>query len=442
MTLQHKLIAARSYIVFILGLLIAFSAVIWIEYRTGFGIAAAAPAIQVSSDRSAGRAPRKLSGSEREWARVAWKYFEKNVAPETGLPGSVENYPSATMWDIGSYLLAVISAKQLQLIDNAEFDRRIGTALASLAKLPLFDKQLPNKAYNTKTLQMTDYANKDSERGVGWSVIDIGRLLVPINVLVWQYPQHSAAARKVIATWNVSRLSREGELYGARVGKDGKTELVQEGRLGYEQYAAKTFSLMGLDVTAASNYQRQIAHVNVYGVQVAHDRRIPRLFGAHNYVISEPYVLDGLEFGWDNVSRELAWRVYSAQQRRHERTGVLTAVTEDHIDQKPYFVYNTVFSDGKVWNTITDTGADASTFRSLSVKAAFGWYGLFDTDYARKLVGAVDKLFDAERGWYEATGKPNKSVNGNTNAVVLQSLAYIEKGPFIHYDEPAPGAPK
>jgi hypothetical protein len=432
-----NLIKARSYIVFILGLVVAFGAIIWIENASGFAISPSGPLITPSSDRQGLRKPRPLDERERQWARLAWKYFQNNVDADSGLPGSVDKFPSATMWDTGSYLLAVISAQQLKLIDTAEFDRRIGAALDSLGALPLFDQQLPNKAYNTKTLQMTDYANTPSERGLGWSVIDIGRLLVPLNVLVWQYPQHTAAARGVIGKWHVASLSHGGELFGARVDKAGKTELVQEGRLGYEQYAAKTFSLMGLDVSTSSNYTRQLAIVDIYGVKVGYDRRIPRLFVAQNYVISEPYVLDGLEFGWDSASRELAWRVYLAQQRRFERTGILTAVTEDHIDQKPYFVYNTVFSDGKAWNTITENGSDASAFRSLSVKAAFGWYALFDTDYSRKLLAAVAPLNDTERGWYagqyEASGKPNTSINANTNAVVLQSMAFIEHGPFIRY---------
>jgi Protein of unknown function (DUF3131) len=49
----------------------------------------------------------------------------------------------------------------------------------------------------------------------------------------------------------------------------------------------------------------------------------------------------------------------------------------------------------------------------------------------------VADLNDPERGWfagrYEATGKPNKSVNGNTNAVILESLAYIRKGSLVRY---------
>ena len=54
-----------------------------------------------------------------------------------------------------------------------------------------------------------------------------------------------------------------------------------------------------------------------------------------------------------------------------------------------------------------------------------------------KLVEAVSKLHDVERGWYggqyEASGKPNKAITANTNAVVLESLAYIERGPFVRY---------
>lgn len=437
MKCTDNLIKARSYIVFILGLVVAFGAIIWIERASGFALSPSGPVITASSERQGLRKPRPLDERERQFAQLAWKYFENNVDAGSGLPGSVDKFPSATMWDTGSYLLAVISAQQLKLIDSREFDRRIDAALSALGALPLFDQQLPNKAYNTKTLQMTDYTNTPNERGVGWSVIDIGRLLVPLNVLVWQYPQHTASVRSVIGKWHIANMSQGGELFGARVDKAGKTELVQEGRLGYEQYTAKTFSLMGLDATTSSNYTRQLAIVDIYGVKVGHDRRIPSLFGAQNYVISEPYVLDGLEFGWDSASHELAWRVYLAQQRRFERTGILTAVTEDHIDRKPYFVYNTVFSDGKPWNAITENGSDASAFRTLSVKAAFGWYALFNTDYSRKLVAAVAPLHDAERGWYagryEASGKLNTAITANTNAVVLQSMAFIQNGPLIRY---------
>ena len=439
MSFTRNLVHARSYIITILALVIAFGVVIWMETRGGWTQPGAAAAelprsVEAQAIRSA---TRPLTEQERGWARVAWSYFERNVDAQTGLASSVENYPSATMWDTGSYLMAVISARRLGLIEQPEFDARISRALASLQKLPLFDNRLPNKAYNTATLQMTDYANQPSQRGIGWSVIDIGRLLAPFSVLVWQHPQHTEAVRGVLARWDTPALMAQGELMGARVGPDGNTERVQEGRLGYEQYAARAFSLMGLDVTAAGNYARQIAFSEVEGVRVAHDRRTEREYGAHNYVLSEPYLLDGLELGWDHYSGELAWRLLQAQQKRFERTGQLTAVTEDHLDQKPYFAYNTVFANGRSWFTLSDTGEDLSALRTLSVKAAFGWHALVDTDYTRRLVAAVAPLHEPGRGWYaglyEQTKQPNKALTANTNAVVLESLAYIEHGRFVRY---------
>jgi len=451
---KDNLIKARSTIVFILALIVGFLLVTWIE-RTSNTASANAQAqsqtqnsaangqpqttptsITFSNDLPAPRAPRALEKQELEWARIAWQYFEKNTDPKTGLANSVDNYQAATMWDTASYLLALISAQRLEIIPEKEFDARLEKALASLAELPLYDKALPNKSYSTANLQMVNYAGQPTETGIGWSAIDVGRLLVPLNVIVWAYPQHTALARKVIARWDTNRIANAGTLFGVAVEGDKATS-VQEGRLGYEQYAAKTFGLMGLDVHEAMNYRSNLAYVDVYGIQVPHDRRDPKQFGARNFVVSEPYMLDGLEFGWDAVSREFAWRVYRAQEERFKKTGVLTAVSEDHIDRAPYFVYNSVFSDGKVWNAITEKGEDASNARTLSTKTAFAWHALYGSDYTARLVSAVAPLHDPERGWYaglyEEGNVPNKVLTANTNAVVLESLAYIAHGKFISY---------
>ena len=39
--------------------------------------------------------------------------FERNFRPETGLVDSMEKYPASTMWEAGSYLMALISAQRL-----------------------------------------------------------------------------------------------------------------------------------------------------------------------------------------------------------------------------------------------------------------------------------------------------------------------------------------
>ena len=344
------------------------------------------------------------------------------------------------MWDTASYLMALIVAERLDFIDEKTFSERLQKALMSLRDMPLFDQQLPNKSYNTKTLEMVNYNNQPTEKGIGWSAIDIGRILVPFQVIVWHYPAHTSLVKSVIASWDFEPLLQNGTMFGAAIDPDGQTIYLQEGRIGYEEYAAKSFSLMGLDVSAALAIGDFVEFVEVEGVKIATDNRDPAIYHAHNYIVSESYILDALEFGGDRLSKELAYRVYLAQQKRFENTGVLTAVSEDHIDQAPYFVYNTVFTDGEIWNAITEDGVDASAFKTLSTKAAFGWDALYRTEYTAKLHAVARELKHDKKGFYaglyEKNQLPNKALTANTNAIVLESLHFKQFGPFLAYQKP------
>lgn len=434
MSFKQGLVRARSHLIFLTGLVTAFGLVGWLE---GLSVGNAnTPEAMIEISTEVNIAPtRVLTAQELAWAKIAWKYFQNNTIPETGLVNSVDKYNASTLWDTSSYLMAVIAAQRLGIIDQTEFDARIFKALDSLTKMPLFEGKLPNKSYNTISLQMVDYNNQPSEKGIGWSAIDIGRVLVPLNVLAWHYPQHTASVKKVMERWDTQPMLVNGVLQGAVVSDDGKTEYLQEGRLGYEEYAAKSFNLMGLDVSNSLRYTDFLKFVDISGIQVATDSRSAQQYGAHNYVVSEPYILDGVEFGWDHLSQELAWRVYQAQEKRYAETGILTAVSEDNIDQPPYFVYNTVFTDGKIWNAITEKGEDASQFKTLSTKAAFGWHALYETDYTQKLVEKAATLADPERGWYsgvyEVGGQPNKAITANTNGIILEALSYKQGGKLM-----------
>ena len=435
MQLKQGLIHARHHIVFILGLIAAFGTAIKIEtweFKPG---TREAVLIERSADRPTTPKPRDLSPEEVIWAEISWKYFENNVQPDTGLVNSVDAYAASTMWDTGSYLLALIAAYKLELIDLVSFDQRMNSALTSLAKIVLFENHLPNKSYNTITLEMVNYQNEATQKGIGWSSIDIGRLMVPFNILVWNFPQHTDAVTKVIERWNFEPMIHDGLMFGAALDEQGNTTFVQEGRIGYEEYGAKSLALAGKDLSKALVYRDFLRFENIYGIGLPTDSRNPEKYNAHNYVVSESYILDGLEFGWDNISREFAYRVYKAQEKRFENTGILTAVSEDNIDQPPHFVYNTVFTDGRSWNAITETGEDASEFKTLSTKAAFGWDALYDNNYTRKLVRQARMLTDGEKGFfsgqYESTGETNEILTANTNAIILESLYYRKFGPMI-----------
>ena len=432
---------ARSHIVFLLGLAGAFTLIVHLDALGSKSLKSATSIFDIrpSKDAAPAESVGLLSPSERTAARIAWTYFENNYQPATGLVNSVDGYPSTTMWDQASYLLAVISAYRLKIIDEETFDERMRAALSALAVLPLFDEQLPNKAYSTLTLEMTDYNNNPTERGIGWSALDLGRLATPLNIIAWNYPQYVDDVKAILRHWRMEEMLEDGFMIGTRIDKNGETERVQEGRVGYEEYAASALALLAYDAKRAGEFADFLRFERINGVDVPTDVRDFRSYGAHNYVVSEPYILAGLEFGWTNDMQEMAYRVYAAQEARYEETGQLTAVSEDNIDRAPYFVYNTVFTNGKAWNAITEEGEDASEFKTISTKAAFGWDALYNNAYTDRLYEKVIGLYDPDKGfysgWYEELGEPNTAITANSNGIILESLHYKMFGKLVAFYE-------
>jgi hypothetical protein len=174
--------------------------------------------------------------------------------------------------------------------------------------------------------------------------------------------------------------------------------------------------------------------VEVNGIKVPVDTRDYQKTNANNYVVSESYILDGIEFGLEGYLKDYAANVLEVQKRRFESTGQLTAVSEDNIDREPYFLYNTVYSNGNSWTTITDENKPSPQLRSISTKAAFGWRYLYpDNPYAQKVFDAVKDLRSPDgagfyAGLYEETKEPNKSLTGNTNGLILEILYYKARG--------------
>ncbi|MBU1725438.1 MAG: DUF3131 domain-containing protein [Gammaproteobacteria bacterium] len=374
----------------------------------------------------------QLDERDRAMAKLAWQYFENNRQPETGLVNAADKYPSTTLWDVGSTLAAFITAEKLGLIERGRFDKNIGQMLYTLRHLGLFSGEAPNKVYNTKTAQKVDYRNKPSQTGIGVSTLDLGRLVSWLNILACLHPQHAEQARKVLESWNFCRLLKHGQMYGlAFKDETGKVEVQQEGRLGYEQYAAKAFRQLGFDMSQSARYHNQYAtDATVSGVKLLVDSRDASTLGAHNYVVSESYAMDAMEHGLDSENKPLLEAIYQVQQRRWEQTGTVTAVSEDNLDRKPYFVYNTIFSDDIPWAAITDKGADMSALRTVSVKAAISMAYLFpERDYSKVLLAAVQHAKNPKGGWYSGIYEDpalglNKATTANTNGVILSVLLH------------------
>lgn len=386
-----------------------------------------------------------LSAAQMDMARAAWRYFDNNFQPDTCLYNAVDGYPSTTLWDLSSSIAGLVSAFELGVIHSETFDERMSCLLESLDRLPFYEDELPNIAYNTESLTMSTYENE--EGAIGFSGIDLGRLLIWLDIVKERYPRYADSIDRFVLRWKFCNvLDRRGNLYGAVNNEEtGGPLYLQEGRLGYEEYAAAGFGRWGF-ATLQASAPEPYNEIGIYGVPIAYDGRDPAEYGAHNYVVMESFLLSGIELNWDRADdttskdrihtdammAKQAQRVYRAQARRYEQTGVLTARSEHQLDEEPWFVYDTVYTDGVPWNTISDDGTPRPQFAALSTKAAVGMWVLFDTPYGKHLEEAVSGLYDPEKGFYEGSyesdGRKIETFTANTNGIVLEALLYREQG--------------
>ncbi|WP_120500648.1 DUF3131 domain-containing protein [Roseovarius sp. EL26] len=397
-----------------------------------------------------------LNEREIRAAKVAWHYFEKFTQEATGLANSVGNYPSTTLWDTASYMAAIVAAYELCLIEKPEFDRRMIHLLTTIKRLELFRREMPNKVYNTATGEKVDYTNKAGE--IGFSALDIGRFLVWLRIVRNRYPYLGNTIDSVLLKWDFRNIiDDEGLLFGAYVDKEtGETVYAQEGRLGYEEYAAKGFALWGFRPLLAHRAEPFLT-ASMFGVQVPYDGRDPRIFHSQNYVVTESYLQDGLELGFDlphddsspdwrhsdGWRAEFADRIYQVQENRWRHTGFMTARSEHNVKGPPYFTYDTIFSDGYPWNTVTPRGDYVPDHAAVAAKAALGLWALWDTEYTDVLYEAIIELYDPENGMFEGLyerGQGRVAIyTANNNGIILTALLHKVQGkiltPFVEETE-------
>jgi hypothetical protein len=431
------LLAARGHLAILLGLALAFLTVRAVDGWTNPRHARSAPPISAAAD--ARELPLRavapaLDAREQKMADAAWSYLERNADPVTGLAGAVEGFPLSTMWDLGSQLMGLLAAEDLGLVSPRGASERLGRALRSLARLPLSEGGLPSKLYDTRTLEMVNFDGSPAPHGLGWSAIDVARILAPLSLIAFCHPEHARTARAVVSRWNLAALTDGAGLRGASRLPDGTLQHHQEGRLGYEQLAAKSLLVWGLPVGALLDYAAHATFTEVDGRFVAQDDRRPRdSGGARAPVLSEPWVLDALENGLDAVTQQAARTLLLVQARRFAATGRLTAVSEDHLDRPPWFAYSSILDGDDAWSARAPDGRPAPDAFGFSAKAAVGWGVLFEGAYPELLLEGAAALVVPGRGLlagrYDAGGAPNRALSLDTNAVVLEALAYHVRGP-------------
>lgn len=390
-----------------------------------------------------------LSAEEKEWAKAAWKYFENNSSPATGLVGAVDRSPAASLWTIADHIAAMIAARDLGLITQRDFDIRFSAQLQFLNTMPLFMERLPNRLYNITNGSMIN--PQSQPEATGWSALDLGRLLLWLRIAAQRHPQYREYIEKAVLRWSFCDVVDDcGGLHGGLRGGDS-LRMLTEGRLGYEEYAAQGFQAWGFRTTRASRIE-PFDRIRIEGVEILHDALDPRESGTFAPVLTSPYTLDGMELNWDRaedrqsndtehtdfVMADLAQRVYAVQEARWRHEHVLTARTDHPLSQAPFFVYDSIFVAGYPWNTISDHGDVVLDKSLVSTRAVFGLWALWRTAYTDALMRSTRDLYDPQRGWFEGrserTGGYDQTISCTTNAIVLESLLYKVQGKLFGRD--------
>ncbi len=387
-----------------------------------------------------------LTKQEKLFAKIAWKYFEKNYNPHTGLVNAAENYPYTSTGEIAAYIAALVAAHQMEVIEEREFCMRIGKLIEWLNTMDLYAGELPNLIYNTQSGRMVGFDMKPGP--AGFSAIDIGRLLIWLKVLKSDYPLFAEGIDRAVLRWNFCQvIEKDGTLKSGRL-VGNQTQRWIEGRLGWEEYAARGYELWGLPVV--SSIDERPGKMKVFDYFIPYDPRSPANTGIPIYITSTPFLLEGMEFHWDTTSlpkvreegreilarKKLANLIYKVQEERYRRKGIMTARSENGIDRPPYAVIGTIIGNGRLWPTISRDGHFHYDLAVLSTRAIFGMWSLWDTPYTDFLMAAASCCFyDSERGWFEGRYEKNwqldRAIVLETNAMVLEALFHKVKGRLV-----------
>ena len=369
-------------------------------------------------------------------ARTSWNFVNSIYQPTTGFAKAHRTYDYVTLWDFAGAMAAHYVARDLGFIDNATYDAHISRALATLSSVDLFDRAAFNRIYDSKTGRMVDNASTISTIGAGWSSTDMGRLLIWLRIISNRDPKYASLASQIVRRLDMNKVLKGGYLTGVDVNaKTGSRQDFIETEMGYQQYAASGFSMWGAKVAKeALDVRANAKVVNVMGVRMLVDSR------GNDRVMSEPYIMIGLELGYRSPElRQQSQRVLDAQMARYQKTGIVTAVTEDAMPDPPYyFYYYSVYHRGEAF-TIEGPGDKlyVQNPRWVSSKAAFGWNSVLPNTYTQLVLRTVQPAQTAT-GWgsgvYEGTYKPTGTPSLNTAALIMESALYKLKGVPIFTD--------
>lgn len=358
-----------------------------------------------------------LSRQDLLLAKKAKFYIERNWNKKTGLIDSVQGYHHTTLWDIASGIAAIIALEHIGLITNFDANSRLSKTLTTMINLPLYNNELPNREYNTQTGLPSGHQSNTASNGNGWSALDIGRLLIWLEITKQYKPELTPLIDLVTDKWQLNRAVNNYTLYGELKTKKSRSYR-QEGRVGYLQYAAQGYQFAGLDVSSAFKPDNTELIIQDNIALYIDQRNLP-------FFTSDSYILQAIELGQSPTWWNQLDSIYQLHKNYYAKNKALRIFSEDAMNRKPWFSYNNINIYGQPWLSTNTQGKKIINPQVFSNKVAFAFSVLFNDEFSQQLADKVvaNSLYQRviPTGLYK-NNTINTAYNINTNSLILVSL--------------------
>jgi hypothetical protein len=378
--------------------------------------------------------PGTLSPLARSAALLAWRYVMANRQSATGLVNGKDSYPVTSVADIAQTIAAYTSALDLQFIEREGFEGDMRQLLGTLRELPLYNRELFNRDYDSRSGRMLDLGARSSEVGSGWAAEDLGRLLLWLRVLGITSPDLAPATEGVFARLRLSRLVAGGQLHSA-LNQDGREQVISDLRLGRQQVTAAALALWGVVLPAMFGYDDAVLR-RVGALSAPGDRR------EGGAVSPEVFARGIVEFGGIDGCFEAAARaMLDAQHALAARGKYAVMVADELLDRAPWFVYGALAVAPDEWRVAGFDQLPQPALANFSLKAAHLWAAIDSAAPTLAARALADGLERSERGLYSGRyldGRTNQALTLDTNASVLLAAHHAQRGgqPVLRVDNP------
>ncbi|MBQ4808917.1 DUF3131 domain-containing protein [Phaeobacter sp. HS012] len=362
-------------------------------------------------------------------AELAYSYLEQAEMNATGLALTVRkqingksfNNSEITMWDVGSLILGLLAAVELELAPADRIYRRIKKIMASLPVIQDGDAAYPPTLINVRDASI--------ERR-GFDACDFARLTSAVT----RAAQHTAladASSQLMGKWQIAGLMQGGVLNNIL-----KTRIQSSYLSHCAHYQTRVLPALGQSETR-SPYREAFA-----GETVA-DRTVNLLYTVDKIGIlpTEPLLLEYVELGPSAECAVLTDVFLGAMKHHFDQTGQLLAPSETPIDTAPWFVYQGFDLGHETrWNVSYRKGREvvfepvaSSPYGIFSTKAAYLWYAVRPCRHTRKMLDMAQEHaridgFGMSSGLFlDGYAQMKNHADLNTNGIVLQALAHLKR---------------